>query len=376
MRQYEELIFNKIKIDYKKLHLGELGNQDYNGKPAKILYNKKGTIHTSIDINGMDGALPYDLAKPISDKFNFDVLTNYGTTEHVENQYECFRNIHNMVKIGGLMIHGVPLIGNWPGHCRYYYNRHFFISLASVCKYEVVDQKIWRNEFYAYPRNLVSAVLRKKENNEFITKEDFISIGGIFDSGNKANTQNYTMKLKSGMRSVNDGLLDLIKDLPNDITMAEVGSYAGESTLMFLKSGKVKKLYAIDPWKNKLDGEITGTKEFIDRVNYVYSNIKWAEDSFDVRIKPYEDIVVKMKMTFKEAQDDLPQLDFIYIDGDHRFDAVCEDIVNALRILKKGGILAGHDYNCEGSEVVDAVKNTIGSPDREYRDTSFLKFII
>jgi len=375
IRRYEEDILKRLGISYVGLKVGELGNQDYNGKPAKLLYASKAAIHTSIDLNAKDGSLPFDLSKPIEHKFDFDVLTNYGTTEHVGNQYECFRNVHNMVRKEGLMIHGVPLVGSWPHHCRYHYNKNFFLSLASICKYNLIEQKIWDSDFYKHPRNLITAILRKTEDNEFITKDQFNSIGGIVDNGDKSNTQDYTRRLKSGMRGESDGLLDLIKVLPKGITMTEVGCYAGESTLMFLESGKVRKLYAIDPWKDSIAGEIVGTKEFIDRVKYVYANMKWAEESFDIRIFPYGEKVVKMRMTFDEAIEHLPFMDFIYIDGDHRYEYVKNDLKHAKSIIKLGGIIAGHDYNKESPGVIQAVNEVFGVPDKLFRDTSFLKHI-
>lgn len=172
------------------------------------------------------------------------------------------------------------------------------------------------------------------------------------------------------MRGDNNGLLKLIQDLPNDIIMAEVGCYAGESTLMFLKSGKVKTLYAIDPWLNKLKGEIKGTKEFIDRVNCMYANIKLAEDSFDVRIAPFPN-VIKLKMTFSEAFESLPELDFIYIDGDHRYEAIINDLQLAKELVKEG-IIAGHDYTKESPGVVKAVNESFDKVDKLYPDSSWL----
>ena len=180
------------------------------------------------------------------------------------------------------------------------------------------------------------------------------------------------MELKKGMRSDNNALLLLIKDLPNDLIMAEIGCYAGESTLMFLKSGKVKQLFAIDPWPLKLKGEIKGTKEFIERINYVYSNMSWAEKSFDIRVSPFLN-VVKLKMTFDEAFNSLPKLDFIYIDGDHRYKAIINDIGLAKRIIKAGGIIAGHDYTEESHDVIRAVNESFGKIDKIYADSSWVK---
>ncbi len=37
-------------------------------------------------------------------------------------------------------------------------------------------------------------------------------------------------------------------------------------------------------------------------------------------------------------------LDFVYIDADHRFDYVMEDLIAWGRKVRKGGIISGHDY--------------------------------
>lgn len=37
--------------------------------------------------------------------------------------------------------------------------------------------------------------------------------------------------------------------------------------------------------------------------------------------------------------------DFIYIDANHSYDFVLEDLCNWMSRLKEGGILSGHDYN-------------------------------
>ncbi len=49
-------------------------------------------------------------------------------------------------------------------------------------------------------------------------------------------------------------------------------------------------------------------------------------------------------------------LDFVFIDGSHTFDHVMTDIIIWTRKVKKGGIVAGHDYyHFHDSGVVEAV---------------------
>ncbi len=179
------------------------------------------------------------------------------------------------------------------------------------------------------------------------------------------------MKLKTGMRGHNNGLCDLISSLPSGIVMAEVGCYAGESTLLFMKSGKINVLYAIDPWGDTWEGDVPAEK--IDQYKFCYDNMRWAEQSFDFRTKGYD--VIKCRGTLVKFMEKLPELDFIYIDGDHRYKYVKNDIELSKTIVKKGGIIAGHDYNQIELDVIKAVDEIFGKPDKIFKDTSWLKYV-
>ena len=148
---YSMEILKNEGFSIKGLKMCELGNQylfveGIQFRTAKEYFLSIGVEHTSIDINGQDDALVYNLAKPINDLKllgNFDVVTNYGTTEHVYNQYECFRNIHNFCRIGGLFIHVGPLVGSWPFHCENYYYPLFFAKLAEKNNYRIIRNEIF-----------------------------------------------------------------------------------------------------------------------------------------------------------------------------------------------------------------------------------------
>jgi hypothetical protein len=74
------------------------------------------------------------------------------------------------------------------------------------------------------------------------------------------------------------------------------------------------------------------------------------------RLAPYNVSIVKK--TSLEASLDVADgsLDFVYIDGDHRFDAVMLDILLWEPKVRVGGIVAGHDwYAFWQSGVVQAV---------------------
>lgn len=136
---------------------------------SKDYFIREGFNHVSFDINENDGAINIDLSKDMSrtEFFNkFDVITNSGTTEHVEpykRQYECFRNIHRCAKVGGLFIHIVPEAGGFKDHCQNYYTLQFFEDLAKANNYDILelDRHVKSNG------SACLVCLKKKEDNIF-----------------------------------------------------------------------------------------------------------------------------------------------------------------------------------------------------------------
>lgn len=100
------------------------------------------TDYESIDANGKNGAHSFDLNYLINIKYGynkqFDLVTNFGTTEHVFNQATAFENIHHLTKKGGIMIGVVPAQGAI-NHGYFNYHPQFFKELAAHNKYEVLD---------------------------------------------------------------------------------------------------------------------------------------------------------------------------------------------------------------------------------------------
>ena len=191
-KDLEMEVLSKLNIPYAGLQWCELGNQDQDGKPAKYIYEAAGVNHTSIDLNGRDGALALDLGNVLPSELHnkFDVITNYGTIEHVNDQYGCYANVHRIAKVGCIMIHGAPFINNWDNHCRYHYETNFFSQLAALCKYDVIRIEVLNKEFFTAPRSLVYSVFRKRADSVFIGADVFNKIP-IRDSKDMRFVQNY-----------------------------------------------------------------------------------------------------------------------------------------------------------------------------------------
>lgn len=108
----------------------ELGNKNGTGGKGdsyKTYFQGLGIDHTSVDWNGEDGALPLDLREPL-ELGVFDMVTNIGTSEHVESQDRVWENIVSAT--GRFMVCITPAPGDWPGHGLFYPSESFYRSLA------------------------------------------------------------------------------------------------------------------------------------------------------------------------------------------------------------------------------------------------------
>lgn len=113
-------------------------------------------------------------------------------------------------------------------------------------------------------------------------------------------------------------LLDAI-DL-KDAVMLEIGVFKGESTTQFMESGKFRRYFGVDYWSADNYYDPAGD-QFIHL-------IPEAEKEFDTLVLPKYPIV-KMKMTSAEAAKYFKDgvFDFVYIDGNHNYESVVEDIL-------------------------------------------------
>jgi hypothetical protein len=68
----------------------------------------------------------------------YDVILNFGTTEHIFNQWNCFEVMHNATKVGGVIYHQLPASG-YLDHGYYCYTPLFFQEMAQANGYEILD---------------------------------------------------------------------------------------------------------------------------------------------------------------------------------------------------------------------------------------------
>ena len=129
----------------------DLGAQNDYRVPLPAPYTKDsyyaGKDYEAIDISGENGSTPLDLSKLHKFDKQFDLLVDAGTSEHVGTNgkhdikaiYNCWKNKHNLVKVGGYIISENPKTGHWPGHGFNYYTEAFYACLVQVCGYRLID---------------------------------------------------------------------------------------------------------------------------------------------------------------------------------------------------------------------------------------------
>ena len=157
---------------------------------------------------------------------------------------------------------------------------------------------------------------------------------------------------------------DIIGDTP---TIVELGSYMGESSLIFAEEFPNGKIICVDSWEGGFDDSDSCS-------NVDYSDV---EKQFDLRMNMVNNITkIKGLSTSVEIECNL-----VYIDACHKYECVKNDIIHWLPLTKQ--IISGHDYNTDEfiqyhphiAGVKRAVNELLGPPTNIYQDGSWFKII-
>jgi hypothetical protein len=136
--------------------------------PSKPFWTSIGFDYATIDYDGHRDSIPLDLNTdrvPEKLRQQFDLVVNTGTTEHIANQAQAFRIIHDLTRIGGVMFHEVPA-GSW-NHGLINYTPKFFLLLHKQNDYEQVYMRERTDDDM-----FIRVALRKRLNREFATPLD------------------------------------------------------------------------------------------------------------------------------------------------------------------------------------------------------------
>jgi hypothetical protein len=124
---------------------------------SRAFWHWLGFDYAAIDIDGSPGSIPLDLnydSVPAEAAAKYDIVTNFGTTEHVANQLNAFKLIHELARPGGIMVHALPAQGML-NHGLFNYNLKFFWMLSRSNGYTFIQAHFSQSgETHSFPKDL------------------------------------------------------------------------------------------------------------------------------------------------------------------------------------------------------------------------------
>lgn len=133
----------------------------------------------------------------------------------------------------------------------------------------------------------------------------------------------------------------MVQNCRLDGKLVEVGCWKGRSAAFLLVEAYRRspsiRVYAVDPWVE------TSHSQFLDN------------------LLPVSHCLTSLQMASPEAAKEFADasLDGVFIDADHTYPAVRKDILAWRPKVRKGGILAGHDYSQSWPGVCQAVDELV-----------------
>jgi hypothetical protein len=167
----------------------------------------------------------------------------------------------------------------------------------------------------------------------------------------------------------------LLKNIPKGGTGCEIGVFVGDNAQFLRDELKPNKLFLVDPWFLESWDEVLSGKHYSiglpllpEAVDGYRTHLKLLDPEYDggnpapVFEKLYRSVTARfagdnhVEIVRKKSLDAVGQFadrsfDFIYVDGDHSFDAVYNDLIAYERKLKPGGVLIGNDYLCSSKPI-------------------------
>lgn len=125
---------------------------------------------------------------------------------------------------------------------------------------------------------------------------------------------------------------EFVLSLKNEMSILEIGTLAGDYADLLLKTNP-KKLDLLDTYKSN---DIHELNRF-DRNNHYDYIINKYKNKDNVRpLKGFSDLVLPVL--------NKKYYDYIYIDADHKYESINNDLYNAIKLLKENGIIGLNDY--------------------------------
>tara|TARA_R110002072_G_scaffold84065_9_gene190586 strand:- start:823 stop:1425 length:603 start_codon:yes stop_codon:yes gene_type:complete len=146
----------------------------------------------------------------------------------------------------------------------------------------------------------------------------------------------------------------------NKINVIEIGARYGDSSIDIIKKLNVDIYTIIDPYKSYDDYTTDGFNKILkNKEDEIFENTKTKLTNLHSNIVFFR--------TFSNDSDTITciedeSIDLIFIDGNHEYEYVLQDLKNYYPKLKTNGILCGDDFfmRCHENDILNTMPGTEG----------------
>lgn len=228
-------------------------------------------------------------------------------------------------------------------------NQHPAMAKQSLAQSQWIEK--W-STILNIPRDVDDSVLIKNISISLISKIPNYKSDDFIKNKFKINIKKFLNSIEKkhdveGWFDWEDLYRDFCIKIPKDGVAVEVGSWMGSSAIFFAECIKLSekniKFYCVDIWDDSFSHPA-----FTAAINKAKSLNTNLFGLFKLNIKNHncQDIINPLqgdsKFAIKKFKNN--SVDLVFIDADHSYEAVKNDIILWWSKLKIGGIMAGHDY--------------------------------
>ena len=149
-----------------------------------------------------------------------------------------------------------------------------------------------------------------------------------------------------------DNRRDILELFPKGGVIAELGVFRGVYSERILERCQPKLLYLVDLWGSRVDWWIDGDVRSVSGGEAYHCCCSKFESNHVVRMRRESTIDFLASMPDRS-------LDVVYLDADHGYCSVRDELALAWPRMKPGGWISGHDYCDLFPGVVQAVSEFI-----------------
>jgi hypothetical protein len=197
-------------------------------------------------------------------------------------------------------------------------------------------------KYNLYNNKILKSLAVNNDNNIYSDKVIHHFPGGPGHYGHKIEKMSVYLNNLKNMFKIFDTRNEMLQyycDKLSNPKLLEIGVFKGGFLNFLVKNCNIGSIDAVDLFHGvTCSGDVDGN----DVVSYDVgtSYLELTEKYKDV---PNINIIKSDSITFLQNQHD-DTYDIIYIDGDHSYNGVKNDLINAYSKIKNGGYIMGHDY--------------------------------